>query len=131
MCKILLDIDAEALVDTLIIVLVVEKDLAFLGEAGDDELWAILVLVILISVILWQTHLVDFVDLEDADGVGGDASLNEYLIVDELGAVLVPCLLLDHVRFDVGELLALPGPGLRSVVGRRQEHFDKSIELVY
>lgn len=129
MSKILFDINAEALVDSLIIILVVEEDLAFFGEAGDGERWAILILFI-ISVKLRQANLIDFVDLEDAYGVGGDASLNENLIVNELGAVLVPCILLDHVRLDVGELLALPGPGLCSVIRRWQKHLYKSIELV-
>lgn len=48
MSKILFDINAEALVDSLIIILVVEEDLAFFGEAGDGERWAILILFIFI-----------------------------------------------------------------------------------
>jgi len=47
MSKILFDINAEALVDSLIIILVVEEDLAFFGEAGDGERWAILILFII------------------------------------------------------------------------------------
>lgn len=124
--KVLLQVDAEALVQSLLTVLIIEKDLTHLSEARYRQLWPVVLLVV--SITLRRPHLIHFVDLEDPHRVTRNASLNVNSVVNVLRSILVPCLLLDDVALDVNELLALPRPRLGGVVRCRQQHFNESIE---
>lgn len=129
MAKVLLQIDAKALVKSLIAILIIEENLAELSESGHSKLWSVCA----VALDLWLdlSHLVDFVYLENANRVTWYVGLDINLVMNCLSSILVPSLLLNDVGFDISELLVLPRPCLSRIVRGWKQHFNESVVCMH
>lgn len=118
MTKVLFNINAKALINALVSVLIIKNDLALFCEAWYRELGPIRIILFLDVVCSWKHYIIDFVYLEYADRVPWYFSCNIYFIVNKLGSILVPSLLFDNIRLGIYEFLVLSRPCLCCVVGR-------------
>ena len=105
MSEILFEVDTKALVQILVTILVIEEHLSSFSEARDSQLWTSTVLIILVGVGFWCSHLTNLANLEYSDRVTWNICFNINFIVNEFASILVPSLLLNNIRADIDELL--------------------------
>lgn len=103
--EVLLQVDAECLGQVLLLVRVLEEHLSFVGYSLDlqivNSICDILRFFLVINACFVIGEVAD--DLDDEHLVRLNERLQEHLVVDELLAVLLPVLLLEHVALNLDE----------------------------